>query len=256
MANPYFTCTLDIWVDGATIHARMHYSRSGSYQYWDSSFPNPTMTIAGQTFTDTAFGDAVRNGGVYVGSVYTTEFTKTVTANGTYGVEFSAGAGQRNDFEGTWSGTATVSSIVVAPTKPTVSVSNVDSFTNQITWGTTSFGNPSTGTVYLYWGTTSTPTTQLATKTTTGNTTYTHAGRKPNTTYYYRARAYNGSAWSDYSTTVSVKTKVAALVPYPNDPAETNQGKYIQKLETSYQGLARAVLKLYDSNDGVARRIY
>lgn len=255
MANPYFTCVLEIAVNGATISARMHYYRTGSYFYQDSNFPNPTMTIAGQVFTDEAFGSQVRSG-LNVGDVYTTEFSKTVTANGTYGVTFTARSGLRSDFEGTWSGTATITTIVVAPNTPTISTTNVDSYTNTITWGTTSFGNPTSGTVYLYGGTTSNPTTQLTTKTTTGNTTYTHSGLKPNTTYYYRARAFNGSAWSNYSTTVSVKTKVAALVPYPNDPAETNTGRYIKKLEAPYNGLARNVIKLYDSYNGVARRIY
>lgn len=256
MANQYFTCTLGIWVDGATIHAQMHYERSSSYFYRDTSFPTPTMTIADQTFWDEGFANTVRDG-VYVGSVYTTEFTKTMSANGTYNVTFSAGAGLRNDFEGTWSGTATITSIVVAPNTPTISVTNIDSFTNEITWGTSSFGNPSTGTVYLYGGTAAKyPNVLLATKTTTGNTTFTDAGRKPNTTYYYRARAFNGSAWSSYSGVVSAKTKIAALVPYPNDPNSANEGVYVQKLEASNQGLARTVLKLYDSSDGKARRIY
>lgn len=120
MANQYFTCVLEAWVDHTTIHARMHYYRSGSFTYLDSIFPNPTMTIAGETFTDSGFGDRVRNG-IDVGDVYTTEFTKTVYQNGTYGVAFSAGAGVRSDFEGYWSTSVTVTEAVTAPTGLTVS---------------------------------------------------------------------------------------------------------------------------------------
>ena len=255
MANQYFSCVLDIWVDGATIHARMHYWRSGTYYYQDTSFPNPTMSIAGQNFEDSGFGNWVRSG-INVGDVYTTEFTKTVSSNGTYGVSFSAGSGYRADFEGTWSGTATVSSIVVAPNTPTLSGTNQSSYVNKVTWGTSSFGNPSSGTVYLYGGTSNNPTTQIATKTSTGNSTFTHSGLKPNTTYYYRARAYNGRAWSNYSSVITVKTKPAALVPYPNNPEQSNVTKYVKKLEVPHNGLARGVVKLYRSVGGVAQRIY
>ena len=82
MANQYFTCELETWVSGTTIYARMHYYRAQTYHYQDTSFPNPTMTIAGQSFTDSGFGDWVR-GGIDVGDVRTTTFSKSVSANGT-----------------------------------------------------------------------------------------------------------------------------------------------------------------------------
>lgn len=199
MANVNFTCVLDAWREGTTLYGRMHYYRSGSYYYEDSAFPNPTMNLGGTTYTDTAFGDRVRSG-IYVGDVYTTTFSRTVSGTGTRTVTFSAGSGQRSDFAGTWSvdvggfpGTYT------APNQPTVSIVSSTSNSVTVSYGTTSFGNPSSGTVYLYGGTSNSPTTQIASKTTTGNSNYQHTGLVGNTKYYYRARAKNSQLWSSYS---------------------------------------------------------
>lgn len=153
-------------------------------------------------------------------------------------------AGDRAEF------TVNFPSGVVAPTKPTISVVQGDRSSNIITYGTTSFGNPSSGTVYVYGGTSSTPTTQVTAKTAIGQSSFTHTGLESNVTYYYRARAFNGQAWSDYSDTVSVTTKPAVYVSYQN------LSKATQKLYASMGGQAKQVLKLYDSNNGVARRIY
>lgn len=142
MANQYFTCVLDVWVTGTTIHARMHYYRSGTYTYQDTSFPNPTMTIAGQSFEDSSFGNWVR-GGINVGDVYTTEFTKSVSANGTYGVSFSAGSGYRSDFAGTWSGSATVTEAYTDPATPSVTLKSKTYNSATFAVSLSSYGNPS-----------------------------------------------------------------------------------------------------------------
>ena len=141
MANQYFTCVLDTWVSGTTIHARMHYYRSGTYTYQDTSFPTPTMTIAGQSFSDTDFANRVHSG-IAVGDVYTTEFTKSVSANGTYSVSFSAGSGLRSDFAGTWNGSATVTEAYTNPSTPSVSIKSKTY--NSATFGVSisSYGNP------------------------------------------------------------------------------------------------------------------
>lgn len=102
MANQYFTCVLDAWREGTTLFARMHYYRTGTYTYQDTSFPDPTMNLAGTVFTDTAFGNRVRSG-IAVGDVYTTTFSRTVQGTGTRTATFSAGSGLRSDFAGTWS---------------------------------------------------------------------------------------------------------------------------------------------------------
>lgn len=117
MANQYFNCVLDAWHEGSTLYARMHYWRSDgrSYPYGDSSFPNPTMDLAGTSFTDSAFGNTVRSG-ISVGDVYTTTFSRTVAGSGNRTVTFTAGSGQRSDFAGTWTATVNMPSSVTAPT--------------------------------------------------------------------------------------------------------------------------------------------
>ena len=165
-------------------------------------------------------------------------------------------AGQQlGDLEST-SVTASYSNGIRNPDTPTVSGTNIDSYTNQVTYGVASFGNPSSGTVYLYGGTSPNPTTQIASKTSTGNSTITLDNLEPNTTYYYRVRAYNGKSWSNYSSAITVKTKAATLVPYPNNPAQSNTARYAKKMEVPFNGLARNVKKLYRSVDGEAQRIY
>lgn len=107
MANPYFSCALDVWVSGNTVYARMHYWRSGTYTYTDSSFPTPSMTIDGTTYWDTDFANRVHSG-IAVGDVYSSTFSKTVGSNGWKGASWSAGSGMRSDFAGDWSGGASV----------------------------------------------------------------------------------------------------------------------------------------------------
>ena len=117
MANINFTCVLDAWHEGTTLYGRMHYYRTDgqTFPYSDSSFPNPTMDLAGTTYTDTAFGNRVRSG-ISVGDVYTTTFSRTVAGSGNRTVTFSAGSGQRSDFAGTWTATVNMPSSVTAPT--------------------------------------------------------------------------------------------------------------------------------------------
>jgi len=155
------------------------------------------------------------------------------------------------NYSTTASETVIMPQFIVAPNVPSVSVSNNDPYQNSVTFGTSSFGVPSSGTVYLYGGTSNNPTTQLTSKTTLGNSTYTHTGLSPNTKYYYRAGAKNSAnEWSNYSTTISITTRRAVYASYED------KTKLVRKLEAPYNGLARKVLKLYDSDDGKARRIY
>ncbi len=106
----------------------------------------------------------------------------------------------------TSSGSVTATTYKV-PNTPTISVTNTSATANKITYGTSSFNTPNTGTVYLYGGTASSPTTQLTTKTTTGNSDYSHSSLNANTRYYYRARAKNTGGWSSYSSEVSAVTR-------------------------------------------------
>lgn len=151
--------------------------------------------------------------------------------------------------------TATVSygSAYTAPTTPTISAV-VDSPTQiTVTYGTTSFGNPSTGTIYLYGGTSAAPTTQIDSKTTTGNNTYVYSGLTPNTTYYFRSRASNGQLNSNYSTEINVTTSAQAYKLYGPVSGQT---KKINKLYGSVNGQTKEVVKLYGSVNGQTKRIF
>lgn len=130
--------------------------------------------------------------------------------------------------------TPTVSAIIPAA-DPTGSV--------QITWGTSSFGNPSSGTVYLYGGKSASPTSQLLTKTTTGNSVFTHnEPLTPNTKYYYRARACNSQLCSGYSSDATAITN-----PIPPiltiDSVSYNSASFT--ISAPSQGSARALTAIY-----------
>ena len=122
MANGQFICELIVNVNGSTITAQMRYRHKsgGSFSYFDQNFPTPTMTIDGQVFQDTSFQNWVKSG-IQVGDVKTTSFSKTC-ANGARTVTFTAGRGYRNDFEGSWSRTVTISAGPVEPQNPYASL--------------------------------------------------------------------------------------------------------------------------------------
>lgn len=144
MANQYFTCVLDAWRDGRTLYGRMHYYRTDGlgYTYSDSSFPNPTMNLAGTVFTDTDFGNRVRSG-IYVGDVYSTTFSRTVAGGGDRTVTWSAGSGMRSDFAGSWSATVWFPEPYTDPSGLSVSVAEryTDGFKFNVSLN--SYGNPS-----------------------------------------------------------------------------------------------------------------
>lgn len=142
MANANFTCVLDAWREGKRLYGRMHYYRSGSFFYQDQSFPNPTMNLAGTTYTDTDFGNRVRSG-IYVGDVYSTTFSRTVAGTGDRTVTWSAGSGTRSDFAGTWSKTVNFPTEYSAPTGFSVSV--VQRYPEAVLFNVSvsSYGNPS-----------------------------------------------------------------------------------------------------------------
>lgn len=141
MANVNFTCVLDAWRDGQTLYGRMHYYRSGSFTYQDSSFPNPTMNLGGTVYTDTAFGDRVR-AGITVGDVYSTTFSRTVAGYGDRTVTWSAGSGQRSDFAGTWSQTVNFPQTVTPPTGLTVTPVEIYARGAKFNVSISSYGNP------------------------------------------------------------------------------------------------------------------
>lgn len=142
MANQHFTCVLDAWRDGRTLYGRMHYYRTGTYTYTDSSFPNPTMNLGGVVFEDTDFGNRVRSG-INVGDVYTTTFSRAVGGTGDRTVTFTAGAGLRSDFEGTWSAVVNFPDPYTAPSTPEVTILSRSTASARFSVSISSYGNPS-----------------------------------------------------------------------------------------------------------------
>lgn len=143
MANANFTCVLEAWRSGKTLYGRMHYYRSDgqTFSYQDSSFPNPTMNLAGTVYTDTDFGNRVR-AGIQVGNVYSTTFSRTVSGTGDRTVTWTAGSGVRSDFAGSWSQTVNFPVEYTPPTGLNVTVKEV--YTDGAKFGVSisSYGNP------------------------------------------------------------------------------------------------------------------
>lgn len=143
MANVNFTCDLEAWRDGRTLHARMHYYRTDglTYFYQDTSFPTPTMNLGGTVYEDTAFANAIHSG-VNIGSVYTTEFSREVAGSGERTVTFTAGSGGRSDFAGSWSKTVTFPAADVPPSG--LELSNIVATPNTVsaTCALSSWGSP------------------------------------------------------------------------------------------------------------------
>lgn len=180
--------------------------------------------------------------------------------------EYTAGTltgGNSKSLNGSWSVMGTYSAnasetvvmpqFIIDPSNPVVNAVTNSAHQNTITWSLSSYGYPSSGNVKLWYSTSPTfaGETLLDTKTTTGQWTYTHTGLTANTTYYYRAKADNGSATSQY-TTASVTTRRAVYAPDSND-----ETALVQNLLVPFNGLSRNVIKLYrgDSNNE-AERIY
>lgn len=143
MANANFTCVLEAWRSGKTLYGRMHYYRSDgqTFTYQDSSFPNPTMNLAGTTYTDTDFGNRVR-AGIQVGNVYSTTFSRTVAGTGDRTVTWTAGSGTRSDFAGSWSQTVNFPVEYTPPTGLNVTIKEI--YTDGAKFGVSisSYGNP------------------------------------------------------------------------------------------------------------------
>jgi hypothetical protein len=112
------------------------------------------------------------------------------------------------------SGSITIPSQATAPAPPTISASVVSGSQLDITWGTTDLGSPA-GDVKLYYTASSQsyPDTLLDTKTTTGNTTYSHTGLYPNTAHYYMAYAKNtaGEGYSDLVAKVTAPAGISSI---------------------------------------------
>lgn len=151
------------------------------------------------------------------------------------------------------SGDITIGSQVVAPSVPTLSIVSVTNNSIEVSYGTASFGTPASGTVYLYGGTATAPTVQIASSTTTGQSTFVWTGLTSSTTYYLRSNATNGSATSAYSTEVTATTTASTPALYGSVSGQT---KKVKKLYGAVNGQTKLIKKLYGSENGVTKLVY
>lgn len=242
---------------------------TGAVRYGDytTKAPAPTVSKSSVTTNSGTFSYSIPNqGGKYnialqyslnSGSTWTTAATLSgsgaksgsftvsgLSAYTTYSMQTrtSTDAGQ------TSGSTVSFTTNGVAPTNPTTSVTNASASSNTVTYGTTSFGTPASGTVYLYGGTAASPTTQLTTKTTTGNSNYTHSSLAGNTKYYYRSRVKNAYAWSSYSSDASVITRPAT--PSACSLSVTGTTTATLTITSPTQGSAATMTAYYKLNSG------
>lgn len=128
-----------------------------------------------------------------------------LTSNTAYSI-----ATRMTNSAGSTTGSTLSGHTALAPSQGSVSGSNTNNTTNSVTYGVTSFGYPTTGVVYLYGSTSDTSSySTLQTKTTTGNTTFTHNNLTPNTRYYYKCSANNSVLTGTSSSDVAVVTRPA-----------------------------------------------
>ena len=88
-----------------------------------------------------------------------------------------------------------------SPTAPTISATVNSDTQITVTYGTTSFGTAGSGTVYLQQSTNNSTWTQIASKTTTGNSTKAVTGLTGSTKYYFKAYVVAGGETTSAATT-------------------------------------------------------
>lgn len=181
------------------------------------------------------------------------ERTRTMEGGSTINASGSWYSFNYGNFSVGLSDTVRLPAFIIAPARPTLTVTNNNAHQNTIVYGTTSYGNPASGNIRLWVATDPafTDEVQLDQQTTTGLNTYVHENLDSNTTYYYRTRATNGQATTDY-VTMSITTRRATYVPDAN-----NETVLVQNLLVPFNGLTRNVIKLYRGNaEDEAERIY
>lgn len=251
--SSYVQGGLDVYItdngNSKVVDIYLFFRRTNSYGGTTySSDVTATINIGGQSTTATISPSIPAYNNNWQG--WYVHFSRTFTEERDVSVGWSTRDNIGAYFSGSGSATIHIPSSYTKPNKPTISAVANDSHSITVTYGTSSFGTPSSGTVYLYGGTSSSPSSQIASKTSTGSSTFVFNNLTPNTTYYFRSNASNGQLWSDYSSTVSAKTKIGNYAPV------SGKSRAVKKYYAPISSKSRSVLKLYDSNNGKSRRIY
>lgn len=267
---------------GRTGNTRYYYrSRATNGQLW-SSYSSEVSAVtlapalsaksasAASTTSITVSATTAADGGVYAKNIQYSLNNSTWTTGATVAAGTTAATAKSFTISGLTTGTAytiylrvntsagnTSSGSVSAttykvPNNPTTSATNASATSNTVTYGTTGFNTPNSGTVYLYGGTAASPTTQLTTKTTTGNSNYTHSSLTGNTKYYYRSRAKNTGGWSSYSSDATAITRPAAPTLAVALAGGQKQKKVTLTITSPSQGSAATMTAYYTVNGGSA----
>lgn len=226
-----------VTLSGMNLSLTTRYTSTGSGQLWFEV--NGTRT----TFTASASGTSLGSHGLN-----NTSFSVS-TSQTSASVSWKSSDGNTGSFTVTFPSGATV------PNTPTISLEGFGAGTVTISYGTTSFGTAGSGTVYLYQATNSsfTDEVQVASKTTTGQSSVTIGNLSHRETYYYRSRANSTVGNSSYSSTVGPVTPNPAVKIYGSVNGSSTM---IVTPYGSVNGKTKVIKKIYGSVEGKTKLIY
>lgn len=141
------------------------------------------------------------------------------------------------------------------PSTPTISLVETAAGSITISYGTNSFGTAGSGTVKLYMSENSgfSGETEVASKTTTGQSSVIITGLSHRKNYYFRARATSSVGNSSYSNSVGPVTPNPAVKIYGSANGNTMM---ITKPYGSVNGNTKQITKIYGSVNGLSKLIY
>lgn len=180
-----------------------------------------------------------------------------ITQNVNYGTSVNiSGKIWTNVYGNAWITGNTVTIQSPSPNKPTVFAAVASNTSINVNYGTSSF-NAGSGTVSLYCDTTPNftpgPSNLLETKTTTGNSIFSHTGLTTGATYYYKAVANNG-------TLTSTSDELVVLLQFISMPkfygSVNDLTEKADKFYGSVNSSTKKILKIYGSENGLTKRIF
>lgn len=226
-----------VTLSGMSLAMTTRYASTGSGPYWFEV--NGTRTSYTCTASGTSLGSHSLNNTSF--SVSTTQTSASVS--------WKSADGNSGSFTVTFPSGATV------PNTPTNSLVGYGAGSITISYGTASFGTAGSGTVSLYMATDSSfsDEVEVASKTTTGQSTFTVTGLSHRNTYYFRSRATSTVGNSNYSTTVGPVTPNPAVKVYGSVAGKTAM---VVTPYGSVAGKTKKIVKIYGSVNGKTKLVY